>query len=302
MIKKALSAVLIILLSLNSGFPDRASIPFISHIKVYEPNQKAFIAWNGNEEILLLTTDLKASESTRVLEVIPFPTEPLVSKGDFSSFEKATKIIEDKLKNLKIAYTLWDDMDSSGSDGIMQQTATAGKLTFHEKIGNHDISVVEVIDDEYFIKWVENYLKRNGVPNPIISDEAKDVIDEYLYHDFHWFVFDVVEIGESLVSNEPIQYRFKTDYLYYPLRISRTDTGHTDIDLLILSNEALWQYLGIPRYRIKLMHRAVLLTKEELKDISPDMYDLMGDEKSYTLKTWRISGNLKSFNWDLMVK
>jgi len=42
------------------------------------------IAWNGKEEILLLTTDLKASEPTRVLEVIPLPSEPLVKKGDTS--------------------------------------------------------------------------------------------------------------------------------------------------------------------------------------------------------------------------
>jgi len=45
---------------------DRGSIPFKPHVQVFEPNQRAMIAWDGHEEILLLSTDLSASEPTKV--------------------------------------------------------------------------------------------------------------------------------------------------------------------------------------------------------------------------------------------
>jgi len=38
------------------------------------------IAWNGKEEILILSTDLHASQETKVLEVIPMPGEPFILK------------------------------------------------------------------------------------------------------------------------------------------------------------------------------------------------------------------------------
>ena len=65
---------------------DRGSISLRPNIKLYEPNQRAIIAWNGRTEILLLSTDLRASAPTKVLEVLPLPAEPKVKKGSIRSF------------------------------------------------------------------------------------------------------------------------------------------------------------------------------------------------------------------------
>ena len=41
-----------------------------------------------------------------------------------------------------------------------------------------------------------------------------------------YFVFDVIETNESSQTINPLVYRFKTDYLYYPLEITATsDAG-----------------------------------------------------------------------------
>jgi hypothetical protein len=74
-------------------YADKGSIPFRPHAQIFEPNQRALIAWNEWEEILLLTTDLHASISTKVLEVIPLPSEPEVKEGDIEIFYEATEII-----------------------------------------------------------------------------------------------------------------------------------------------------------------------------------------------------------------
>src|SRR5687768_2011865 len=58
-------------------------------VSVFEPKQRALILWNGEEEILLLSTDQRSSQRTAVLEVIPLPSEPKVQLGKFETFEKA---------------------------------------------------------------------------------------------------------------------------------------------------------------------------------------------------------------------
>ena len=125
-------------------YADKGSIPFNANVKIFEPNQRAMIAWNGYEEILLLTTDLHASESTNVLEVIPLPSEPVAKEGDIEIFHKATELINEHL----------------------QQQASLSRSR-----------------SKY--KGIEKELK----------------------------------------TNEAIQYRFATPFLYYPLKITRSEEG-----------------------------------------------------------------------------
>ena len=76
---------------------DRGAIPFQPEVTIFEPTQRALIAWNGEEEILILSTDLRASRATKVLEVMPFPAEPRVKKGDVGVFRRAVKLINSKI-------------------------------------------------------------------------------------------------------------------------------------------------------------------------------------------------------------
>ena len=78
-------------------FADWGGIAFNPRAAICEPNQRAVIGFNGREEILLLSTDLRASEPTKVLQVLPLPSEPQVAKGDFNFFVKATDLINRKL-------------------------------------------------------------------------------------------------------------------------------------------------------------------------------------------------------------
>ncbi|MDH5468364.1 MAG: DUF2330 domain-containing protein, partial [Candidatus Aminicenantes bacterium] len=231
--KKAIGcAVLTLIILIPSLKADRGSIPFKPHVKVFEPNQRAMIAWNGLEEILLLTTDLKASEPTKVLEVIPLPSEPVVKKGDIEVFQKATALINSKIKQRFAGAKL------RGVRGAAERPP-AGEVTFYERIGAHDISVTHVLRGDGFIEWVEKYLKADGIANPVIPDALKKVVEEYIEEGFVWFVFDVVSLDEELKTNEAIQYRFRTDFLFYPLKITRTEEGFTLISLLILTPKLL---------------------------------------------------------------
>jgi ankyrin repeat protein len=156
-------------------------------------------------------------------------------------------------------------------------------------------------------------LKSAGEVIPQIPGPLKAVIDEYLEEGFRWFVFDVVQLGTTPKTNEVIQYRFETPFLYYPLRITRTETGYTTIDLLILTHETeeQFKFTGIPEEGIEFPHEPIPLTREELFDLftwvgdmerySSFEYLFFYHEKPY-LRIWRIEDYLSSFKKDLIVK
>jgi hypothetical protein len=295
-VKKGLSLVLSALaVCVAPANADKGSIPFHPHVRIFEPTQRAMIAWNGEEEILVLSTDLHASESTKVLEVMPLPNEPQVVKGDVEVFRKAIRLINEKIGTYVAP-------SKSAKSGGGYHTSPAGEGTFHEKIGAHDISVTKVLDRDGFIEWVNDYLKKAGVDNPQIPEIMQSTVAEYLGEGFAWFTFDVVSLDEVPKTNDAIQYRFNTDQLFYPLKISRTDHGETSIELLILTPRLFSTFPGISSDRVELRHKPIGITSDELSSLNPDMAALLHHRDDMKLRIWRIKGNLESFDKDLIAR
>jgi len=278
-----------------SIYADRGSIPFRPNVRIFEPTQRAMIAWNGTEEILLLSTDMKASDSTEVLEVMPLPAEPVVKKGDIETFKKATNLINKKL-------LMQHRLVSKRNGGKERASEPAGEITFHKKIGAHDINVAHVLDKDGFISWAEKYLDSLGVENPNIPEGLKNVVGEYLEEEFTWFVFDVISLDKELKTNDAIQYRFKTDFLFYPVKIMSTEEGYTSMDFLILTPQLLRNFPGIPLDRIHLEHEPISITSEELKGLNEEMGELLGHKENTKLRIWKIEGLISDFKNDLIAK
>jgi hypothetical protein len=283
---------MVCLFSVGLGFANRGMIPINPYIQIFEPVQRAMIAWNSTKEILLLSTDLSASDSTMLLEVLPLPTEPEVKKGDLETFRKATELI-----NSRLSVAIYSK--KNGGREAMPPTP-AGEVTFHEKIGAHDISVTHLLDADNFITWVQDYLKTLEIEEEVITEEMNALITEYIKNNFVWFVFDVVSLGKETVTNEPIQYSFDTDKLYYPLKITSTAQGMTSIELLILTPQLLRNFPGLPMENIHLPHDPITIYSDELKELNPDMYDILGEYEQMKLRIWNIEGELKSFDKDLI--
>ena len=176
----------------------------------------------------------------------------------------------------------------------------AGEVTFHKRIGAHDISVTHLLDAGGFVDWVRQYLDSLGMEGDIVSDEMKGLIEDYIADDFAWFVFDVVTLGIETVTNEPIQYRFKTDHLFYPLKITSTVEGATSIELLVLTPWLLRKFPGLPVSRIELKYDPITINEYDLEYLDKDMHALLGEYKEMKLRIWEITGDLKSFDNDLI--
>lgn len=215
-------AVLLVFSTCSAASADRGMIvPGMA--SAYEPGQKAIVAWNGEQEVMILSTNVYASENTWALEVLSLPSQPDVKEGSFDSFFAIQDILS--------AYA----MKAYARRGL--EGGAPLEVVFHEQIGAHDVFVVRAVDAHELIYWAENSL---GAKIQGISwSGLRNLAAAYIRRGMEYWVFDLVDLSDQLKSREPIIYSFKSRSLYYPLEISSLASGETEITLFALTSDKL---------------------------------------------------------------
>ncbi|PXF53061.1 MAG: hypothetical protein C4B56_03100 [Candidatus Methanophagaceae archaeon] len=140
-------AISVFFITISPVVADRGVIVPSIYIPVFESEQKAIVAWNGSVETLIISTDVNATENSTALEILPLPSYPRnITMGDLESFNQTQNLIE-----LHAPTTSRYGEDVPGSPGI--------NITFQEKIGAHNITVVEANNAQAFMGWMENFLE-----------------------------------------------------------------------------------------------------------------------------------------------
>ena len=259
-------------------------------VVVFEPGQRAIILWNGEEEILLLSTEIRTNQPASLLEVIPLPNEPTVRPGLFETFLKMQRLFIDK--------SMWRVGSGGGVRGVALPE-NAAEITFHDVMGVHDISVAHVLDPSGFLGWVEQFMAAKQAVNSKVDPAFGKVIENYLGRGTEWFVFDSIQTTQKVLSRGPVEYRFKTDRLYYPLEISSRETGKTHIDLLLVTPQPLTQFPDV-QFAVA-RDKAVSVTPAELGNAAPDWAGFMGDAP-LTMQRIRIKGNMQKMTVDFIAR
>ena len=307
--------VLTVVLSIFGMLPviaDKGFISFNPQAQIFEPKQRAIICWNGEEEILFLSTDLKASKKSKILEVIPLPSKPTIKKAHEETLIKMTGLINDELEARRITMEEYSrrlatspgDHESGAGGGFTEARTISpgGELAFHEKIGSHDVSVAQVLRPGAFVEWAQSYMELHGGEFVSVPDKMKQIIEEYISNGFGWFVFDIVDLDENPKTNEAIQYRFEARSLYYPLRITSTGSGYSRIDLVVISPHLFSEFSGIDRREVSTLYEPMRLSVSTLGQINSDLADLFTVHTSLLLRTWRLEGLLSDFSGDLIAR
>jgi hypothetical protein len=259
-------------------------ISIAANISIDEPGQKAIIAWDGQEEILILSTDVHAEGDTTALRVIPLPSEPdRIEQGDFNSFLRIRDIIYDRFRPRHGWFECGGTGGKEGGAGV--------DIVFHDKIGAHDIWVAKATDAAGFVNWADDFLARNEIQYEISSPELEALAAQYIDDGIQFFVFDLIELSPDQKSVEPIVYRFQSDTLYFPLKISSIIPGYTEISLFLLTPEPLVDMSQLPEsqyanpyrlmacgIRVAGSHNKLIrfkLAKDELESIDQRVADLL---------------------------
>jgi len=289
---------LLLLSATPLALADRCIVPIEPDVSVYEPGQKAIIAWNGEEEILILSTDVNAGGDTFALEIMPLPSNPsAIEKASFESF-------------VTIQNLIWERAPLALGGYYKSRDQTEGiEVTFHEKIGAHDITVVDASDALALLEWAKNFLEENEISREISLQTFKPAIEDYMARGFRFFVIDLIEMSSQQKSVEPILYRFETRFLYYPLRISSPIPGNTKISLFLLTKGKIQSFPFYPPYyplRVAYYrtgnHIAPIqfnLTNGQLSIIDLRIGELFEEEAWLTVLEYE--GQLRGLTMDLMI-
>lgn len=271
---------------LNPIGPDGQSWLSANRARTFkEPVQQAVIAWNGKEELLILSVQQQSllKEGT-VLSVLPLPGKPI-------SVERADpKIFND-------AFTLYRNRLGDGGRAIGRDL----KILIQRDIGAHHIVIVEAEDQKTFLGYVQAYVGKhvkNGAA--LFTDETKKVIQAYLNSGFKYFAFDLQKVNPELKVKEALAYRFETEWLYYPLAISRIGgSGNTKVQMFVVTPGSVNQYKGLSDKHINAT-QTVDLTADDLKKLDPTIAVVMGGPAKGRI--WTILGKLEEFTADLFAR
>ena len=285
--------MLLILFSVSSIYADRGMIPVSPDVSVYEPGQKAIVAWNGQEEILILSTDVTSSSETLVLELLPLPSEPEVESASFKSFEEIQRFIWEEGVNQFMYST---EKDARGG---------SVEVVFHEEIGAHNITVVRATGADELVSWIESFLQANSVNETVSLGDFEPAVKDYMGRGFRYYVLDLITVTSDERSVDPILYRFNSSFLYYPLVITNPVPGETEIVLFLLTegkvnkdyqpmSRTYYQVLGGSPKPIEFV-----LSKGDLSKIDLRIGELFEDGAWLTVLKY--DGRLNLLTRDLMI-
>jgi hypothetical protein len=215
---------------------DRGGFTLVRGERVSESGQKAIIAWNGTHEMLFLSTDLSSSKQSEVVEIMPLPSDPAISKGEKESFLAVQELVN---TYLALKEPTWKYPYRQGN-ALGPPTPEFPKITitFQEAIGVHYLTVAKAEETGDLVQWLQNLLEDRGYSGELPPD-LEGLVSYYMKNGVNFFVIDMIETNSTTRTIDPLVYEFASPKLYYPLHISTLFSGDTEISLFTMTNSEL---------------------------------------------------------------
>lgn len=246
-----------------------------------EPYQRAIILFDDRkmEEILFLSTDLSYGNDIVFLESIPFPSEPNAKVGNIQIFSDMIKIAAEKNVRLEgIAPTAF-------MEGPAGQV---GSVT--------DINIAQLrtpaVYENYVLHLQRQLSLQEGMHAGVIG-----IANRYQKRGYSWFAFNSVWLKDVARAFAPIEYKFKTDKLFYPLETSIYGWGKTQVDLILITKHRLKHFSTTEHFQ---GHRNIFeLRSNDLARLSPGWAEFF-DGGSVHVEHVRIAGDIQQMTRDFL--
>jgi hypothetical protein len=215
---------------------DHGGIGFGPWVTFDETAQNAIAAWDGKEEVLILSTEVGSASAGKLLEFLPLPSCPKsIKEGKLESFAYISSLEDRNSNTLGLdTYSFgWGDYGHHHDIDIMRT----------ETIGPHDITVVKISGTAHFSQWIWEFAWEHNLPRPAITQKLQSCVQDYVDRGIRFFVFDVIDLTTSPIRINPVVYTFDTPYLWYPLKVTRDTIGDQwrghEISVFLVTGEKL---------------------------------------------------------------
>lgn len=210
------------------SYAGHALIPMTDdYVYLSQSRAEIIAAWGGNEEVLVLSTELAASRNVSVIRFIALPTYPTVEGTPPEALSHLGALLTKKAPLLDVIV-----------DGRKtKKHADLGvELISETAVTPRDIYIVRIETFDAFERWMTDLLARHGVGDPApLIERHRAVVSDYLSRNIKYFVFDIVTVGEKKAAIAPLVLRFESDSLFVPLLISSRTSGTSTVDLFLVA-------------------------------------------------------------------
>lgn len=296
--------VLLMLLYYSSSvYADKGFIS-IPPIPMREDWQMAIIAWNGDEEVMILSNVLypvgnKKSLNNSVLygiEILPLKNKPEIRGSGYESFYILEKIVSKE----GLGYQIHEP------PALFYKKGDKIEVIYTKRIGPHYMTVLRVNDFSDLTIWLKDFLISKGI---FFNNEShllkySSIFKDYISRGYNFFVIDIVFLNMTDKNSymvpymvNPILYKFHSKCIYYPLKISTMFTGETYIKLYILTSERIKPEdvhpLGFEIYYEK------RISIKEISHIDHELIDIFKNLDTLWLTALSYRGEISSFKKDI---
>ncbi len=192
-----------------------------------EPSQKAIIYWRKGKEVLILQVKYEG-QAEDFAWIVPLPSRPEVTTIDADKSPFAEISLYTQLRRR------WGRKGSSITSEAADELVT---VLERKTVGVYDIAVLSATDPEALNKWLNN----NGYAFPM---QRRDLLEYYTKKNWVYVAMKIdpnalekdeikkLKVGEL----QPIRFSFAADEMVYPLKISSSNAGKTELLLYLLAD------------------------------------------------------------------
>jgi len=178
--------------------------------------------------LLILSTDISASQETKALEIMPLPAEPEIYKCNFTIFETMKMLTERKERA--------SDEKGGGLGSLDSDSETPPEIEilFHKELGIHNLTVIKAYTASGFANYTSEFIRSVGL-TPMSYPKAELLAQAYIERDINYFVLDIIDLNQDISSPQPLIYIFDSSSVYYPMEITSLTGGNSKILLFIIT-------------------------------------------------------------------
>ena len=254
--------------------------------KVYLPNQKAVISWDGEEEVMILSTKIKTDNLANMAWVIPIPSKvkPEIEEGNVEIFYDLASLFIKRGRTLGLGIFSGLEVSDKGVEVVE-----------FKKVDIYDITTLKATDAGALVGW----LNANGY---LVPENATSILQEYCDQEDFYFIANKINLAnkyeDSAVGEKeqalqelkqgiatPIKITFQPSQAFYPLKISSLNDGQVLVDVYVFSNTPVKDKSG------------VLSVVEMTKNNSSNLKENYGLEQAY-ITHLTYTGDIKGLGSD----
>ncbi|MEF8847355.1 MAG: DUF2330 domain-containing protein [Candidatus Paceibacterota bacterium] len=267
-------------------YPDIAPVPPDPEVEVKADGLKAVVAWDGEEELLVVSTEMSVSRASKVLRVFPLPAKPTeLREMKTPVFVNLESLLE---KRISLERGVGEKKDKVHND---KGHLTALNIGTEYQIGPHRITFIKAQDSKSLISKFRKYFKELG-SNWIINTEIESIFESYLNEGVKFFALDLVNLTKKSQAVSPVQYRFPAENFFYPVASSSLVQGRVQMDVFVFTQNPLENQassvLSRSRFYHYLKERETLKRTEDLAEsFYKEKFELERKMRAAIFKAWQ---------------